>query len=373
MHTIFTWKGSEEVAKSKKIPKEYRRLSKTPRQQRRSKIVKITMISIFGAFAMSVAIFMGVFASQIKLPDFVEFDPNQYDPGSYDVIEESDLTDWIESNSKINTSAFFKNGTYTFLLIGADMDAYNTDTLLVATFDTEAKTMNIMSVPRDTLRNAPVKNKKINACYASGGFNEKGINFLKACVSEIVGFPIQYHIFVKLNGFVKLVDAVDGVDFYVPQNMSYYDPVQKFSINLKQGQQKLSGKKALELVRFRATYVEGDIKRITVQQDFLNEAAKQILKKIDIFDIPTLADIAINNVTTNVSLNNLIAFAQKAMGVKAENIEFVTLPGNYYGEDWVPYKNKLLELVNEKFNPYESYTITADNVNIISVSVNAGK
>ena len=42
-------------------------------------------------------------------------------------------------------------GTYTFLLAASDQSSGNADTIMVAAYDTEAQTVGIVSIPRDTL------------------------------------------------------------------------------------------------------------------------------------------------------------------------------------------------------------------------------
>lgn len=62
---------------------------------------------------------------------------------------------------------------------------------------------------------------------------------------------MDYTVCVNLQGFTALVDAIGGVDFEVPINMDYDDPIQGLSIHFKKGMQHLSGADALRVVRFR--------------------------------------------------------------------------------------------------------------------------
>ena len=56
---------------------------------------------------------------------------------------------------------------------------------------------------------------------------------------------------VNTRGFVRLVDAVGGVDFNVPVNMNYEDPTQDLYIHFSKGMQWLSGSDALKVARCR--------------------------------------------------------------------------------------------------------------------------
>ena len=57
-----------------------------------------------------------------------------------------------------------REGTYTFLLAASDQSSGNADTIMVAAYDTEAQTVGIVSVPRDTL----LEGGKINSVYHKG-------------------------------------------------------------------------------------------------------------------------------------------------------------------------------------------------------------
>jgi hypothetical protein len=67
-----------------------------------------------------------------------------------------------------------KPGTYTFLALGKDDAGLNTDTIMVGKLDTKNGTLDIVSIPRDTLVNVKWANKKINAIYANAGDGTEG-------------------------------------------------------------------------------------------------------------------------------------------------------------------------------------------------------
>jgi LCP family protein required for cell wall assembly len=86
---------------------------------------------------------------------------------------------------------------------------------------------------------------------------------------------------VDFDGFVELVDSVDGVDFDVPVRMKYDDPTQNLHIDLQKGPQHLDGPKAVQFMRFRQNnpgipggYPDGDLGRIKAQQAFIKAFAR---------------------------------------------------------------------------------------------------
>ena len=135
-----------------------------------------------------------------------------------------------------NTVSRRKDGFYTVLLCGTDDGNGGSDTIMLAAVDTENKEINVLSIPRDTLVNEDWTVKKINSAY-----NRGGIDAVQEQVEKIVGFPVDFYVAVDLNGFIELVNAIDGIDFEVPINMNYDDPAQNLHIHFSAGQQHLDG------------------------------------------------------------------------------------------------------------------------------------
>ena len=274
-----------------------------------------------------------------------------------------------------------KDGVFTFLLVGTDMDDGNTDTIMVASYDTVNQDVSIMSIPRDTMINASWDIKKINSVYSRSG---DGIDALLKRVKTLVGFTPDFHVKVDLKMFVELVDLVEGVEFDVPQDMNYDDPYQDLHIHLKKGVQVLDGEKAMELVRFRR-YSEGDIKRVEVQQAFMKALIKECLSIEHWGKLKSYIDLAMDNVQTDLEFGSVVWFAANVLGLNSapalnmDDVYTCTLPGDYWGSAWsrdthqqqsyvTIYPRQVVELVNERFNPYEQKVTTAmlDAMSILS-------
>ena len=90
----------------------------------------------------------------------------------------------------------------------------------MVSYDTVNQTAGMVSIPRDTMiLNSSGKVRKINSAYNNGGIDQ-----VKTEIRKLLGIPIDFYIKVSLNGFVKGIDALDGIDFEVPVNMNYDDP-----------------------------------------------------------------------------------------------------------------------------------------------------
>ena len=271
-------------------------------------------------------------------------------------------------------------GVYTFLLVGQDTGGGgNTDTIILFTFDTNEKTIHGMSLPRDTMINSSHSGAghRLNAVYNYNKGSdpdtqlEKGITALKREVGKLTGIIPDFYVVVQWEAVGELVDAIGGVDFDVPFDMDYDDPAQDLHIHLKAGQQTLSGEDAMGLIRWRhnndysVQYPNGDLGRVQTQQAFLKAVAAECLKPEILLKAPSLAQIFMENVETDLSIGNILAFAQLAAGMDTENnVNFVTMPwvdAKYPGVSMIlPDVDQLLELLNDGFNPYQDEIQSSD-------------
>jgi len=122
------------------------------------------------------------------------------------------------------------------------------DTMLMLRFDPATFKLVLLSIPRDTRTWVDgLGTTKLNEANAYGGpaLAAKSVSNLLADV------PIDRYVRINVQGVEKLVDALGGVTVFVPQDMKYTDESQHLYIDLKQGEQHLNGKKALDFLRFR--------------------------------------------------------------------------------------------------------------------------
>ena len=337
--------------------------------------VCVVLILVFGAVAWYIA-----WEKPPERPGGGLVDPtyestNPQDGGSPDATAEPTVSPTEDPNA--GAPASLNENMYTFLVVGLDQVSNSTDTMMVGRIDTENHTIDVVSLPRDTLVNVSWSVKKINTLYSAdintGG---NGIDGLLDGLKDILGFRIDCYAVVDLTAFVELVDAIGGVDYNVPVNMNYYDPTQDLYINIPAGEQHLDGEEALKVVRFRSGYASADIGRIGTQQDFLKSAASQMLTLGNIPNLPTFIDIFEEYVVTNMSASNLAFFARQFLLCKSEDINFHTLPGNYgdsiKGLSYVSINiSEWLEMVNTCLNPYDQ-DVTEANVNILTHSSSTG-
>ena len=259
-----------------------------------------------------------------------------------------------------------REGVYTIFLAATDAEGTRTDTMMVLCYDTVEQTVGVVSIPRDTLVARTEGNPHL--VYGKGGVERRVED-----VSNMLGIPIDYYVKVNIKGFITLVDYLGGVDFYVPCNMDYDDPYQNLYIHYKKGQQKLSGQQAMEVARFRKNN-DGtgytDTGRTETQQKLLIALAKKVLSWNNITKLNGFVEIFNNNVSTDLSMDHMLYFANKAMGLDpSAAVETATLEGNGFGKyRGYTYCYELdpettLETVNRLINPYDR-DLTLEDMNI---------
>ncbi len=201
------------------------------------------------------------------------------------------------------------------------------DTIMVVSFDYEAKHVDLISIPRDTYyyreqyRNSP-SFLKINAIYQ----NTKEPLETAMVVSEILlGMPLHFYAIVDYDGIKEIVNTMGGVPMNIPKPMRYSDPSDKppLYINIPAGNPViLDGDLAVQFLRYRSGYTEGDIGRVKAQQEFMKSAFRQMLG----FDLLKITKVILENVESDVDVNTAIKVVTKGLGVKGDAIETYVMP-----------------------------------------------
>jgi len=221
-----------------------------------------------------------------------------------------------------------------------------TDVILLVRFDPLHKDLKVLSIPRDTRTLVPnLGMTKINAANVQGG-----PALTAQVVSELLGgVGIDRYAILNIQGVEKLVDALGGVEIYVPKDMQYQDDSQHLYINLKEGQQHLNGNQALQFLRFRYDDY-GDIGRIQRQQLLLRALMEQSLNPRTIANLPDITNVIRSHVDTNLSMEELLALFGFASKTDPSSVEMLMLPGDFSTPDydasyWLPNYEAIDQLV----------------------------
>ena len=220
-----------------------------------------------------------------------------------------------------------------FLVLGESLNL--TDTIMIGKYDPNSQKASLISIQRDTFIGDNPKRAtaydKINSVY-QGKNSEK---ILKE-VNELTGLNLKYYVAIDTKGLRELVDAIGGVEFYVPMDMKYDDTSQDLHINLKEGLQKLNGDQAEQVLRFRHNndgtsypeeYGDNDTGRMRTQREFIMQVIKQTAKPENIFKIGEILEVAKEYVITNIDFEVAKDYVPYAVEFNTDDLLTASLPG----------------------------------------------
>lgn len=251
---------------------------------------------------------------------------------------------------------FSKSKRVNVLILG-DNDGL-TDTIMLASYDLKNQRLDVISVPRDTYYARPshkgAASQKINAVYGNDG----AVGTAKAVSDTLLGIPINYYAVIEFSDVEKIVDEIGGVPMDIPNiknkgGMYYNDPYDKppLKIAIPEGHQILDGEHAVQFLRFRKGYPEGDIGRVKAQQEFIKSAVKQAIGS----NITDVVKTALTEIDSDVTLGIATKIVTKAISLDIENMNTYLTPGGPKSVNgasyWFVDTTEVGEMIEQIYNP----------------------
>lgn len=213
-----------------------------------------------------------------------------------------------------------------------------TDTMIVASIDQEKNKMTFLSIPRDLyIKDKKYGGMRINNIYFAVkkeyGDSTYALDILQQHVENVIGMHIQYRIKIDFSVFEEAIDAIGGIDIFVPEMIN--DPLYPKgetgfyeTFFLPQGYQHLDGKTALKYARSRHT--TSDFSRSERQQAIIF-AIKEKAKKAGITRstgmMEDLYSVIQPKIETDISIREMITLAETGSKIDQEKM------GNYLIHD----------------------------------------
>ena len=267
-------------------------------------------------------------------------------------------------------------------VLGTDEDGFRADVNMLVSFNTTTKELHMISVPRDTRvrltddmiqylenedeyvpnRNGVYGQCKLTEVHAYAGEGNR-CTFSVAMLEDLLDVEIDYYVKFDLSAFRKVVDAVGGVDFYVPQDM-YWDMTDTGGplINLKEGMQHLDGNKAEQLVRFRDGYAQKDLKRIEVQQEFITALIEKVCSSQTLMSkLDDLVEVVLDCTESDVTVTEALGYVKYVKDLDPAKITSDTVPGeggSYFDMD----EEGTKELIDWRIHGIEPVADEADDM-----------
>ena len=226
------------------------------------------------------------------------------------------------------------------------------DSMLLVRFEPDSSKVKVLSIPRDTAAFVEgLGETKINEANHLGG---PGLT--ARTVSRLLdGVGIDRYVRVNLMAVEAMVDALGGVEVYVPKEMKYTDNTQHLYIDLKQGKQRLNGEQAVQFMRFRYDDL-GDIGRIQRQQMLLRSLIEQAIGPMTLVRLPKILSVVQDYLDTNLSIEELVALLNFTKDISHDDAQMLMLPGNFNTPAtpvspsyWLPDYERIDTMVAEHF------------------------
>jgi LCP family protein required for cell wall assembly len=205
------------------------------------------------------------------------------------------------------------------LHVGSDVSS-NSDTLMLAHVSADRSRVTVVSIPRDSWVNIPGHGmSKINAAYGYGG-----ARLMVQTVEQATGLTINDYVEVDFLGFVKVIDALGGVNICLPQAVD-----DTYSgLRLSAGMHHVNGITALAYARDRHSFATSDLARIQDQQRLVSSALSQAIHSgllANPVRLSAFISASLSALTVNQGLN-VSALADQMRGISTRNVTFMTVP-----------------------------------------------
>ena len=211
------------------------------------------------------------------------------------------------------------------------------DTMLLIHISKKRDKAAIISIPRDTYALIPEhttsQGKVIPATHSkiNSAFNWGGAPLLIETFEEMSGLRIDHYIEVNFVGFVRMVDALGGVEICTKKDID--DP--KSHLVLPAGRHTLDGVDSLKYVRTRQFDGLGDLGRMKRQQEFAGAMLRKatsagvLLNPVKMIDF---INSALDSVVTDAGLSqgDLLTLGKQLRNLSASSVRTLTIPLKYY-------------------------------------------
>jgi LCP family protein required for cell wall assembly len=246
---------------------------------------------------------------------------------------------------------------FNLLLLGSDNDtkfktgAVLTQTDIVVHVDLANHKVAMVSIPRDLWVESDYgvcchKLDEISGAETDGATDPlqaklHGFAHTAATIEADFGIPINAYAWVGLDGFVKVIDTLGGVDVDVlhpvvddayPKDVNNEDdPYAYQRLYIPAGPQHLDGATALEYVRSRHSDLTGDFGRSQRQQSVLVALKKKLNNPAILGQLDELANDLQGSVLTSLTIPQIVWLANWARGLKNTDITQLVLSEPTYG------------------------------------------
>ncbi len=247
------------------------------------------------------------------------------------LVHDKKVTDVMNPNNNVIVGRQ-EEGVINILLFGIEEieGARNTDSMMIASINSNKKTVKLVSLMRDTYVSIPGwKSTKLNAAYAKGG-----AALLIKTIEENYKLHIDAYASVNFESFEKIVDSIGGVTVELGKEEAKYLRRTNYISNpeyrtVKSGVNTLNGNQLLGYCRVRKVKTLGgannDYGRTVRQRRAINAIFDKV-KSQNIFKTARQANKWMGYVTTNISKAQIEDMISTVMENRINTIDTLRLP-----------------------------------------------
>lgn len=195
------------------------------------------------------------------------------------------------------------------------------DTIMLIHIPADGDDVQLMSIMRDTWVEIPGHGEhKVNAALSLGG-----VPLTVETVESMFDVRVDHVAAIDLEGFTGLVDTLDGVTVDSPTAFSTDD------YSFTEGPQELDSDQAMQFVRERYTFEDGDFQRVRNQQAFMTGVMDEVLTPSNLAN-PARAQDLVDDLAPYITVDDTLGSWQLTqMGwnlrsVRSGDVTMFTLP-----------------------------------------------
>jgi polyisoprenyl-teichoic acid--peptidoglycan teichoic acid transferase len=201
-----------------------------------------------------------------------------------------------------------------------------TDTMILTTVYPKERYVGILSIPRDLYVMLPQGfTGRVNTAHFFAEVDETGSG--PAAAMEVVrsnfGVDVDHFVRVDLVGFVRIVDAMGGVEIDVPDALIDYEyPTYDYgvrTVEFAEGPQHMDGEAALAYARIR--HGSSDFQRAARQQLVIEALMAQAMRPGTWVRLPAIMAAVNESIDTDLGVLDLVRLAPTLLLVGPANID----------------------------------------------------
>lgn len=184
-----------------------------------------------------------------------------------------------------------------------------------------------------------------------------GIDMSIKTIEDLLDTDINYYIKVNFSSVIDIVDSLGGLDVY-----SDYSFISYSGYNFKAGYNSVNGEQALDFVRTRKAFIDGDRQRGKNQQALIDAIIKKATDKSIITKYNSLLSAVDGKYQTNLSTKKITSLIKMQLeDMTAWNISSYSLTG-FDSNDYTYTYNQLLYVMEPDENSVNEAISLIDQV-----------